>query len=70
MKKHAFLIIAHKVDFTFNILLQLLDDARNDIYLHIDKKTREVDFDSIKKQVKNAGLFYSLNRLNVGNKLV
>lgn len=38
MDKHAYLIMAHN---EFDILekqLILLDDYRNDIYIHIDKK--------------------------------
>lgn len=36
--KHAFLIIAHNELRILNILLTMLDDPRNDIYLHLDKK--------------------------------
>ena len=36
--KHAYLIIAHKSDYTFTSLIQLLDDPLNDIYVHMDKK--------------------------------
>ena len=36
--KHAFLIIAHNELRILNILLNMLDDSRNDIYLHLDKK--------------------------------
>lgn len=36
--KHAFLIIAHNGLRILNILLTMLDDPRNDIYLHLDKK--------------------------------
>lgn len=36
--KHAFLIIAHNELRILNILLTMLDDSRNDIYLHLDKK--------------------------------
>lgn len=36
--KHAFLIIAHNELRILNILLNMLDDPRNDIYLHLDKK--------------------------------
>lgn len=35
--KHAFLIIAHNELRILNILLNMLDDSRNDIYLHLDK---------------------------------
>lgn len=37
--KHAYLIIAHNSFRQLQLLLNLLDDARNDIYVHIDKKS-------------------------------
>ena len=33
--KHAFLIIAHNEYPVLEVLLSMLDDERNDIYLHI-----------------------------------
>ena len=36
--KFAYLVMAHKADYTFQKLLSAIDDVRNDIYLHIDKK--------------------------------
>ena len=36
--KHAFLIIAHNEYPVLEVLLSMLDDERNDIYLHIDKR--------------------------------
>ena len=36
--KHAFLIIAHHEFNILSILVDLLDDPRNDIFIHIDKK--------------------------------
>lgn len=44
MKKHAYLIIAHNNFYILEKLLRLLDDERNDIYIHIDKKVREFNF--------------------------
>lgn len=38
MNKHAYLILAHKNLSQLKLLLSLLDDERNDIFLHIDKK--------------------------------
>ena len=38
MNKHAYLIIAHQCDDTYRTLLKMLDDPRNDIYIHMDKK--------------------------------
>ena len=37
IKKHAYLILAHKNWDQVGMLLQLLDDRRNDIFIHIDK---------------------------------
>lgn len=39
-QRHAYLIIAHNNFAQLQTLLSLLDDSRNDIYLHIDKKSR------------------------------
>lgn len=46
MNKHAYLILAHKNPGQLKKLLSLLDDKRNDIYVHIDKKAAfsEKDF--------------------------
>lgn len=36
-RKHAYLILAHKNWDQVSLLIQLLDDRRNDIYIHFDK---------------------------------
>lgn len=41
-QKHAYLVIAHTNFEQLQILIDLLDDPRNDIYLHIDKKSKNV----------------------------
>lgn len=38
-EKHAYLVMAHNNLDQLNILLKLLDDNRNDIYLHIDARS-------------------------------
>ena len=38
--------------------LSLLDDPRNDIYLHIDRKTKEVPVDRLKHSVRQARLTF------------
>ena len=38
--RHAYLIMAHNEWELLNTLLSLIDDARNDIFLHIDKKVK------------------------------
>ena len=44
MDKHAYLIMAHNNFGILEKLLMLLDDQRNDIYIHIDKKVKDFDF--------------------------
>lgn len=41
MGKHAYLILAHKNLGQLRKLVGLLDDARNDIYIHVDAKNKE-----------------------------
>lgn len=47
MTKHAYLIMAHNNFDFLNRELRLLDDERNDIYIHIDKKAGIVNKPSI-----------------------
>lgn len=54
MKKHAYLIIAHNNWKILEKLVVLLDDKRNDIYLHIDSKS---DITNLHLNVYNANLF-------------
>lgn len=63
-EKHAYLIMAHT---DFPILLELigaLDDIRNDIYIHIDKKTQDVPTEEIRQAVSRANV-YLINRMCV-----
>lgn len=55
-KKHAYLIIAHNNWKQLSLLLSVLDDERNDIYIHIDKKSKNVPIDSLRKSVKKSKL--------------
>lgn len=55
--RHAYLIICHN---NFNHLFKLikaLDDGRNDIYIHVDKKTKYCPFEHISKSAQKARLF-------------
>ena len=57
--RHAYLIIAHTQFGQLKKLLRMLDDGRNDIYVHIDSKAKDFcreDFDGIMSQ---AGLFFT-----------
>lgn len=56
MKKYAYLIMAHTEPELLKILLELLDDERNDIYLHIDKKAEDFPLDEIRQKVSRSKL--------------
>lgn len=58
---HAYLIIAHDKIEQLQLLLDCLDDERNDIYLHIDKKFGPIPTLSTRK----ARLFVLSKRLDV-----
>lgn len=60
--KHAFLIIAHNNIRILNILIEMLDDYRNDIYLLIDKKSKIKQSEII--PCKNSTLF-NLERIDI-----
>lgn len=47
MNKHAYLIIAHNEPEVLRTLLAMLDDVRNDIFVHIDRRARFV-YESVK----------------------
>lgn len=64
-KKHAYLIMAHNNFSTLRVLLQLLDDPRNDIYIHIDKKVKDFDFSGFRSLCRQARVFYPGKRIDV-----
>lgn len=57
--KHAYLIMAHNQFYILEILLKLIDDERNDIFLHIDKKVSNFNFNYFKKIVKKSNLYFT-----------
>lgn len=56
MKKHAYLIKAHHQFDLLKKLLKLLDDERNDIYIHIGR--RNIPKDEFEKCVGKSGVFW------------
>lgn len=59
--KHAYLILAHNEFGLLQTLLDCIDDARNDIYVHIDKKVPVLP----KLNAKQAGLFVLDQRVSI-----
>lgn len=45
MTRHAYLITAYNNFYVLERLIRLLDDDRNDIYVHIDGKVEDFDFE-------------------------
>lgn len=64
IRKHAYLIMAHNEPYILEKLLKLIDDERNDIYIHIDKKWKDFSFEYFAKIVKKSKLYYT-KRLDV-----
>ena len=63
--KHAYLVIAHKNDYTFQTLLNLIDDERNDIFIHMDKKNAKYRFEDVAKQIKKSRIYQVEDRNDV-----
>ena len=58
--KHAYLIIAHGEYNLLNILVNMIDDVRNDIFIHIDKKCPPECI-----TVEKSNIYYVVNRVDV-----
>ncbi len=59
---HAYMIIAHNQFELLEKLVKSLDDNRNDIYIHIDAKVKNFDFDRIKNAVKFSSVYFTDKR--------
>lgn len=59
--KHAYLILAHQDFEVLTLLLNALDDIRNDIYIHFDKKVKHPPFLSVSR----ARLYIIESRINI-----
>lgn len=62
--KFAYLIMAHKNDDTFQKLLSLLDDERNDIYIHVDKKSDMSSFIDSTVSILHSEIYFT-DRIDV-----
>ena len=62
--KHAYLIMAHQNFEQLAILLELLDDIRNDIFIHVDKKVKTFDKEKLKNSCKFSKVIFTKKRIN------
>jgi hypothetical protein len=66
--KHAFLIIAHKMSYNLSVLLRMLDYCNNDIYIHVDAKAFEFNYeqlDLIKRSIRYSNIIVLKNPISV-----
>ena len=59
MKRHAYLIVAHNQFELLQNLVMALDSPAHDIYLHIDAKVKDFDFEKIQSCLKYSKLYYT-----------
>lgn len=59
MAKHAYLIMVHNHAGLVNELLTLLDDSRNDIFLHVDLKADDNYVASLKRNLRFSSIYFS-----------
>ena len=64
MKKQAILIMYHKDYYILEKLLKQIDSKYFDIYLHVDKKVKNFDYEYTKSLIKNSDIYFT-KRLNV-----
>jgi hypothetical protein len=62
MGKHAYLIMAHNQFQYLKTLIESIDDSRNDIYIHIDRKTNFTDFDLLKQEIHFSSVYFIKQR--------
>lgn len=63
-EKQAYLIVAHKDDLVFQTLLEMLDDPRNDIFIHMDAKNKDYQQEKTEGRAK-FGRVYHCDRTSV-----
>lgn len=67
MLRHAYLIMIHEHTLVLERLLQLLDDERNSIFIHIDKSADSIDVRQIERSLEHSPLhIYKKYKLHWG----
>jgi len=62
---HAYMIIAHNQFELLEKLICALDDERNDIFVHIDAKVKDFDFERFKSLCSRSGIYFTNERINI-----
>lgn len=64
MKKQAILIMYHNDYYILEKLLKQIDNEKLDIYLHVDKKTKNFNFEYTRSLLKKSNIYFT-KRINV-----
>lgn len=59
--RHAYLILAHNEFEVLKVLISLLDDERNDLYIHLDRKVKDIPV----LKTSKSKLYILTNRINI-----
>lgn len=62
---HAFLIMVHNNSYAFFENLKLIDSPQTDIYVHVDDKFKDFDYQRAQKKLHYSNIFFIKNRINV-----
>ncbi len=62
---HAYMIIAHNQFELLKKLILCLDDKRNDIFIHIDAKVKDFDFEYFSSLTKFSKVYFTDERIDV-----
>lgn len=63
--KHAYMIMVHNEWRIFKLVMEMLDDERNDLYIHVDLKVKESDIPYDICNVTKKSKVYMIRRMNV-----
>ncbi len=65
MNKQAYLIMAHNQFELLKVLVKQIDYAGNDIFIHVDKKTRNFSENFVNNIAKESNIFVLRDRMNI-----
>lgn len=60
--RFAYLIIAHKSDLVLETLIKMIDDERNDIFIHMDKRNTDFSEQQIKEIARKSHVYFTARR--------
>ena len=63
--KHAYMILAHNNFKILEKLIKQIDYKNNDIFIHVDKKVKDFDFEYFKKIPKTSKIIFCSSRIDV-----